>query len=82
MPWASVDASQYDALLLVGGHAPGMIQYLESPVVTDIVKQFWRTKPVAAGVVVWCPLLLVIPSIPCCAPTCCESCVTILLYAS
>src|SRR5579862_6225828 len=30
LPWASIDPSAYDALVLPGGHAPGMKQYLGS----------------------------------------------------
>lgn len=42
-------ASQFDALLLPGGHAPGMRDYLESPVLQSLVAGFFdANKPVAA----------------------------------
>ncbi len=44
-----VDASGFAALLLPGGHAPGMRQYLESEAVRGQVLAFWRSgRPVAA----------------------------------
>ena len=47
--WAAVDPARFDALLLPGGHAPGMKPYLESPVVQAICRHFFaRTAPVAA----------------------------------
>jgi putative intracellular protease/amidase len=56
VPWGDVNVSEYDGLLLPGGHAPGMRQYLESKSLRDVVAAFWATKrPVAAichGVVV------------------------------
>lgn len=46
--WDAVDTS-FDALLLPGGHAPGMRQYLGSTLLQDRVRAFWATeKPVAA----------------------------------
>ena len=46
--WEAVDTS-FDALLLPGGHAPGMRQYLGSALLQDRVRDFWATgKPVAA----------------------------------
>ena len=46
--WDRVDTS-YDALLLPGGHAPGMRQYLGSTLLQDRIRDFWSTgKPVAA----------------------------------
>lgn len=47
--WADLRAPDYDALLLPGGHAPGMRQYLASPVLQGKVAEFWRLdRPVAA----------------------------------
>ena len=47
--WSSIDAARFDALLLPGGHAPRMRQYLGSTLLQDKVAAFWRTgKPVAA----------------------------------
>ncbi len=47
--WADLDVTDYDALLLPGGHAPGMRQYLGSEVLQRQVAAFWATgRPVAA----------------------------------
>lgn len=47
--WADVDLATVDALLLPGGHAPGMKQYLGSEVVQrQVVEVFNAGKPVAA----------------------------------
>jgi putative intracellular protease/amidase len=47
--WADIDPAELDGLMLPGGHAPGMRQYLGSEVLRDRVARFWATgKPVAA----------------------------------
>ncbi len=47
--WADIDPAAYDALLLPGGHAPGMKQYLASDLLQEKVAAFARTgRPVAA----------------------------------
>jgi putative intracellular protease/amidase len=47
--WAGLDATAFDGLLLPGGHAPGMRQYLGSAVLQEQVARFWGTgKPVGA----------------------------------
>jgi putative intracellular protease/amidase len=47
--WRDLDATKFDALLLPGGHAPGMRQYLGSQTVRELIKAFWATgKPVGA----------------------------------
>jgi putative intracellular protease/amidase len=48
--WAEIAVSGYDGLLLPGGHrARGMIEYLESPVLQQLVADFFAAnKPVAA----------------------------------
>ena len=47
--WPELDVAEYDGLLLPGGHAPGMRQYLGSPVLREQVARFWATgKPVGA----------------------------------
>jgi putative intracellular protease/amidase len=47
--WGAVAAADFDALLLPGGHAPGMRQYLGSAPLREKVADFWATgKPVAA----------------------------------
>jgi len=47
---AAADATRpFDALLLPGGHAPGMREYLESPALQEIVARFFaQGRPVAA----------------------------------
>jgi putative intracellular protease/amidase len=47
--WASLEPVAYDAMLLPGGHAPGMRQYLGSPTVHAKIAEFWKLgRPVAA----------------------------------
>jgi len=47
--WADCAPAQYDALLLAGGHAPGMRQYLGSEVVQQLTRDFFATtKPIGA----------------------------------
>jgi len=47
--WDSVDVSGFDGLLLAGGHAPGMRQYLGSAALRSQVARFWQLgRPVGA----------------------------------
>jgi putative intracellular protease/amidase len=47
--WAELDVADYDGLLLPGGHAPGMRQYLGSAVLREQVARFWASaRPVGA----------------------------------
>ncbi len=47
--WGALSMSDFDALLLPGGHAPGMKQYLGSRELADQVVRFWKLeRPVAA----------------------------------
>jgi putative intracellular protease/amidase len=47
--WAGLDVSGFDGLLLPGGHAPGMRQYLGSAALRDQVARFWALgRPVGA----------------------------------
>ena len=47
--WEDFDPDTYDALLLPGGHAPGMKPYLESAVLQGKLAAFWSTgRPVGA----------------------------------
>lgn len=47
--YRDVDEGDFDALLLPGGHAPGMRQYLGSTELQEKVCHFWKSgKPVAA----------------------------------
>ncbi|MFC1413077.1 type 1 glutamine amidotransferase domain-containing protein [Streptacidiphilus sp. N1-12] len=49
LAWADLDPGDYDALLLPGGHAPAMRQYLGSTVLQAKTAAFWATRrPVAA----------------------------------
>jgi protease I len=49
LPYAALRAEDYDALLLPGGHAPGMREYLESHVLQGLVTaMFAHEKPVGA----------------------------------
>lgn len=49
LAWEAVEAAHYDALLLVGGHAPGMRTYIDSPLVQNMVRFFFESqRPVAA----------------------------------
>ena len=47
--WADLEVTDFDGLLLPGGHAPGMRQYLASTELQQQVVRFWHTeRPVAA----------------------------------
>jgi len=47
--WDMLDVESFDGLLLPGGHAPGMKQYLGSEALQRLIVRFWATKkPVAA----------------------------------
>src|ERR1700722_14802681 len=47
--WADLDMTGFDGLLLAGGHAPGMRQYLGSPELRDQVAAFWSLgRPIGA----------------------------------
>jgi putative intracellular protease/amidase len=47
--WGSLEPEEYDGLLLPGGHAPGMRQYLGSPVLREKAARFWALeRPVGA----------------------------------
>ena len=49
LAWSDLDVSDVDGLLLPGGHAPGMRQYLGSRVLQDQVARFWSLeRPVGA----------------------------------
>jgi putative intracellular protease/amidase len=49
MKWRDIDPASFDALVLPGGHAPGMKQYLASEVLQAKVSAFVkRKKPLAA----------------------------------
>jgi putative intracellular protease/amidase len=47
--WDALDPEAFDGLILPGGHAPGMRQYLGSPVLQGKVARFWAlARPVGA----------------------------------
>ncbi len=47
--WSAIDPTAFDALLLPGGHAPGMRQYLGSAELQGRIAAFWKLdRPVAA----------------------------------
>jgi putative intracellular protease/amidase len=47
--WDGLDPAAFDGLVLPGGHAPGMRQYLGSPVLSEQVSRFWQlSRPVGA----------------------------------
>ena len=47
--WSDIDPVQYDGLILPGGHAPGMRQYLGSEVLRRKVAAYWALdRPVGA----------------------------------
>jgi putative intracellular protease/amidase len=47
--WGSVQPAAFDGLVLPGGHAPGMRQYLGSTDLRAVVAQFWKLgRPVGA----------------------------------
>jgi putative intracellular protease/amidase len=47
--WAAIRPTDYDGLVLAGGHAPGMRQYLGSALLRDRVAGFWALdRPVGA----------------------------------
>jgi putative intracellular protease/amidase len=49
LSWAGLDVREYDGLLLTGGHAPGMRQYLGSKELQGRIAEFWATgRPVGA----------------------------------
>ena len=49
LSWEALDAASFDAMVLPGGHAPGMRQYLGSPVLQAFARDFWALeRPVAA----------------------------------
>jgi putative intracellular protease/amidase len=47
--WEALKVSDFDALLLPGGHAPGMRQYLGSSLLQSKIAEFWKLqRPVGA----------------------------------
>lgn len=49
LAWADLKPEAYDGLVLPGGHAPGMRQYLGSGILREKIAEFWRLdRPVGA----------------------------------
>jgi putative intracellular protease/amidase len=49
VPWGDIEPERFDGLLLAGGHAPGMKQYLGSAQLQAKVREFWALeRPVGA----------------------------------
>jgi protease I len=49
IPWSEINEEQFDGLILPGGHAPGMKDYLESDILKNCVRVFFQSdKPVGA----------------------------------
>jgi putative intracellular protease/amidase len=49
LPWSALRPEDFDGLLLPGGHAPGMRQYLGSQLLRDKVAEHWALgRPVGA----------------------------------
>lgn len=47
--YAQINPKDYDGMVFVGGHAPGMRDYLESETLRDKIRQFWSLqRPVGA----------------------------------
>src|SRR5713226_9764978 len=47
--WPALNVADYDALVLPGGHAPGMRQYLGSSLLQEKIAGYWQLqRPVAA----------------------------------
>jgi putative intracellular protease/amidase len=47
--WSDIEPNDFDALILPGGHAPGMRQYLGSDILQGKISSFWKlNRPVAA----------------------------------
>ncbi len=47
--WASLDVERFDGIVLPGGHAPGMKQYLGATVLHRALSDFWKLeRPVGA----------------------------------
>lgn len=49
LAWGELKPDEYDGLVLAGGHAPGMRQYLDSAELRQVVARFWALqRPVGA----------------------------------
>jgi len=48
--YVDIDPMQYDALMLTGGHAPGMRQFLDSTILQRKALEFWRQGKVIGAI--------------------------------
>jgi putative intracellular protease/amidase len=48
--WADLEPAEYDGMVLAGGHAPGMRQYLGSSLPRGMVAQFWALRRPAGAI--------------------------------
>lgn len=42
IPWSEINPNEFDGLILPGGHAPGMREYLESEKLKEVVSSFFK----------------------------------------
>ena len=50
LKYAEIESSEFDAVSLTGGHAPGMKQYLESEVLQQKMMEFWKGDKVIGAI--------------------------------
>lgn len=50
IPWTEIDVENFDGIVLAGGHAKGMKEYLESSVLQKIVCAFFSAKKVVGAI--------------------------------
>lgn len=48
--WNEIDASHFDGILLPGGHAPGMKEYLESTTLQKVVVDFFSSNKIVGAI--------------------------------
>ena len=50
IPYAEINPAQFDGLILPGGHAPGMTQFLDSLVLQGKILEFWQQGKVIGAI--------------------------------
>jgi putative intracellular protease/amidase len=50
IPYAQINPTQFDAVVLPGGHAPGMKQYLDSTILQSKMVDFWKQGKVIGAI--------------------------------
>lgn len=50
LKWTEIASTSFDGLLLPGGHAPGMKEYLESTVLQDVVAKAFQANQLVAAI--------------------------------